>query len=301
AFTLEASAGCPPDPCFTKGQDWGFAPLHPQHIREDGYRYVQEYLRFQMRHTGLLRIDHVMGLHRLYWVPKGLSAAEGAYVTYHADELYAILCLESVRHQTTLVGENLGTVPPEVNSRMDRHELRQMFVVQYEQRPDLKAPLRIPPEHCVASMNTHDMPTFAAHWQGKDITDRAELGLIPKGQLKQERQTRRESNLALAEMLRREGWLAGERPTMAAVLRAMLHWLADSPAELLLINLEDLILEELPQNVPGTSQERPNWRRKASFTVEELRENAAFAEVLEEVEMIRSEAKPEQPPKRRRK
>ncbi|HWC59598.1 MAG TPA: 4-alpha-glucanotransferase, partial [Verrucomicrobiae bacterium] len=120
SFALDASAGAPPDLFFSKGQDWGFAPLHPRRIRENGYRHVLAFLRFQMHHARLLRIDHVMGLHRLYWVPHGFAAREGTYVNYPADELHAIFSLESHRHRTRLVGENLGTVPPAVNESMQR-------------------------------------------------------------------------------------------------------------------------------------------------------------------------------------
>ena len=124
SFALDASAGAPPDLFFSKGQDWGFAPLHPQRIRESGYRYVLAYLRFQMSRARMLRIDHVMGLHRLYWVPRGFGPAQGTYVNYAAEELHAIFNLESHRHRTLLVGENLGTVPPAVNESMERHGLR---------------------------------------------------------------------------------------------------------------------------------------------------------------------------------
>lgn len=282
-FAFAASAGAPPDPFFSKGQDWGFAPLHPQRLREDGYRYVREYLRFQMRHTDLLRIDHVMGLHRLYWIPDGLPASQGAFVTCPAHEWYAIYCLESVRHKAVLVGENLGTVPPEVNRAMDRHRLRQMFVLQYELRPDPRQPVRTPPRPSVASLNTHDMPTFAALWKGEDISDRARLGLVPGAAVSQERRTRQTTKAALVQFLQREGWLAMGRPTPAAVLRACLSWLSASPADLVLINLEDLILEELPQNVPGTSRERPNWRRKARLALEELQKDEWIRQVLDEV------------------
>lgn len=181
AFAPEANVGAPPDPVFTKGQDWGFAPLHPRRIRQQGYRYVLEFLRFQMRHTGLLRIDHVMSLHRLYWIPKGHPPGEGAYVRYRPEELHAILCLESNRNKTVVVGENLGTVPPEVDAGMKRHHLRQMYVVQYEVPPDPRRALRPPPAQCVASFNTHDMPPFQAFWQGKDIEDRSRPSwLLPR-------------------------------------------------------------------------------------------------------------------------
>jgi 4-alpha-glucanotransferase len=287
AFALGASAGAPPDSFFSKGQAWGFAPLHPQVSREDRYRYVLEYLRFQMRQTGRLRIDHVMGLHRLYWVPKGVAPSEGAYVTYPADEFYALLCLESHRHKTTLVGENLGTVPPEVNSGMKRHGLRQMYVLQFEQRPDKSEALRTPPVQCVASINTHDMPTFAAHWGGGDIADRADLGLLRGPELTRERKRRRQLNLALSKFLLEQGFLDTRRPTPMAILRGCLKWLSASPAELVLINLEDLWLELLPQNVPGTFLERPNWQRKARFTIEEMEQMPELERLLLEVDRLR--------------
>jgi 4-alpha-glucanotransferase len=286
-FALGASAGAPPDRFFSRGQDWGFPPLHPRRTREQHYRYVIEYLRFQMRHTGMLRIDHVMGLHRLYWVPRGLPPTQGAYVSYPAEELYALLCLESHRHQTTLVGENLGTVPPEVNAGMKRHQLRQMFVLPFEQRPDPRQALRPVPARCVASMNTHDMPSFHAHWTGKDIADRAALGLFQRGELRKERERRRLLNAALIRFLQRQGCLRGKHPKTAAVLRASLRWLSASPAEMVVINLEDLWLEPLPQNVPGTSNERPNWRRKAAFPLEDIEKMAEVRDILHELDHLR--------------
>jgi 4-alpha-glucanotransferase len=285
AFATGANVGAPPDAFFNKGQDWGFTPLHPQRLREQSYRYLREVLGFQMRQTGMLRLDHVMSLHRLYWIPQGHSAKEGAYVTYPADELYAILSLESHRHKTALVGENLGTVPKEVNDAMARHGLRQMYVVQFAQRSNPSAALAKPPAHSVASLNTHDMPTFTAHWRGLDIDDRADLGLFTKAEVRKEHARRAELNLAFAKFLKGKGLLKGEirnvgsiRP--AAILKACLRWLRTSPAELVLVNLEDLWEEENPQNVPGTSIERPNWRRKARLSIEEILSNAECGDVL---------------------
>ena len=268
-FAPNVSAGAPPDSFFTKGQDWGFAPLHPRRTRELKYRYVIDYLRFQMRHTGLLRIDHVMGLHRLWWVPHGHPASAGAYVQYPAEELYAILSIESHRHKTMLVGENLGTVPPEVNRSMDRHGMRRMYVLQYEQQP--KGGLRTPEKSVVASVNTHDMPSFAAHWKGLDIEDRVDLGLIPKREIARVRREREQARKNLIAFLRRKKLLKMARPKTEEVLDAVLRYLAKSPAETVLVTLEDLWLEQRSQNVPGTSTERPNWRRKSRYTIEELR------------------------------
>ncbi|HEV2394280.1 MAG TPA: 4-alpha-glucanotransferase [Verrucomicrobiae bacterium] len=280
SFAFPAAAGAPPDLYFTQGQNWGFAPLHPQRIRQRHFGYVIEYLRFQLRCARVLRIDHVMGLHRLYWIPPGFPASLGAYVSNPAEELLAILCLESHRHQALLVGENLGTVPPEVNSAMARHQLRETYVLQYEQRPNAAHPLRPPPPFSLCSINTHDMPPFAAHWRGLDIADRFELGLIPRRKLSTEYKTRTRMNAALAKFLERAGLLKTGSKDGAAVLRAALRWLAASEAEALLVNLEDLWGEERPQNVPGTSIELPNWRRKTKLSLEEILTNPSIRDLL---------------------
>lgn len=266
-FVHGASVGAPPDSFFTKGQDWGFPPLHPEQLRRQGYRYFIDYIRFQMRHTGLLRIDHVMGLHRLWWVPPGGSAADGAYVRYNADELYAILCLESHRHQTMLVGENLGTVPPEVNHQMQRHGFRGMYVAQYEERDDPRAALPNPPRECVASVNTHDMPMWAAHWRGLDIKDRHDLGLLTAEEAREEQRHRAQRRKSLEAFLRSKKVLKG-RATARSVYQAIVDFLLQSPAEIVMLNLEDFWLETRPQNTPGTSTERINWRRKTKRPLE---------------------------------
>ena len=270
SFVPGANAGAPPDMFFTKGQDWGFAPLHPRHIRENEYRYVRAFLRFQMRHTRLLRIDHVMGLHRLYWVPRGFDAEQGTYVNYPADELQAIFNLESHRNRTQLVGENLGTVPEIVNHGLRRHRVRTMFVVQFEERPDPKAALRPPSALSVASVNTHDTPMFAAHWRGDDLRDSFRLGLLSRAELSKALANRARLKRALMKFLTCQRLLRKRSPAGRDVLEALLVWLGRSPSELVLINLEDLWSEARPQNVPGTSTERPNWRRKARLTLEQI-------------------------------
>src|SRR5262249_19677229 len=151
SFAVGASGGCPPDLVFPRGQDWGFPPLHPEGIRADGYSYVCAYLRHQMKSAGVLRIDHMPVFHRLYWVPAGMEASDGVYVRYPAEELYALFSLESHRHRTALVGEDLGTVPPEVPESMARHGVHRMYVLQYAARPEAEAALPPPPEESVAS------------------------------------------------------------------------------------------------------------------------------------------------------
>src|SRR4029079_1082368 len=181
------SAGAPPDTFFTKGQNWGFPPLQPDRLRDSGYRHLIDCLRHHLAHAGLLRIDHVMQFHRLFWIPQGMDASGGVYVRYPAEEFFAILSLESHRHQAIIVGENLGTVPPEIGEAMDRHDVLGMYVVQYELQPGSQG-LREPPARSVASLNTHDMPTFRAFWEAKDVDDLEDLGLFDPAQANAERE-----------------------------------------------------------------------------------------------------------------
>jgi 4-alpha-glucanotransferase len=281
-FALDASGGAPPDGLFIKGQNWGFPPQHPGAVRRQGYRYYRECLRHHMTRASMLRIDHVMGLHRAFWVPDGFSAAEGLYVHQRAEEYYAVLNLESHRHHVQIVGENLGTVPDYVNQGLARHGILGMHVGQFGVgTAEAGRAVETPPANTVASLNTHDTATFMSFWTGADIDDRLDLGLIRPEQAEQERSYRAAQRAAL---LHNFGVAADDA---AAVLRRWLEWLAEGPAEFLLINLEDLWLEILPQNVPGTWEERPNWRRKARFCLEEIRALPEFAGLLRRIGDIR--------------
>ena len=300
-YACKSSAGSPPDSMWTKGQDWGFPPLHPEKIREDGYRHVRDYLRHHLRLSRILRVDHVMQLHRLYWVPHGLPASRGAYVEYRDQELYAILALESHRSRTTLVGENLGTIPPAVNEAMDRHNLQRMYVVQYEtatceeedDEPRRNGPteLKPVPPGALASLNTHDMPTFAAWWRGEDILLRQGLDLIDEEEAERQRQERKSLRENLTDWLRSENWLRDASAGEEQIHLAILKFLASSEASVVLVNLEDLWLEPQPQNVPGTGVERPNWKRKAALTAEEFCQAPEVLAALQAVAQFRSAEK----------
>jgi 4-alpha-glucanotransferase len=203
-------------------------------------------------------------------VPHGLGARQGTYVNYPVEELFAIFSLESHRNRTRLVGENLGTVPPAVNESMARHGLREMFVVQFQESPNPQAALPQPKALSVASLNTHDTPTFAAHWRGDDLVESVRLGLMPRRDLKAAKQNRERIKTALVEFLKTKGFLKARYPGVRDVVPALIAWLKASPAEISLINLEDLWLETHPQNVPGTSTERPNWRRKSKLSIAQI-------------------------------
>ena len=289
AFATGASVGCPPDLVFTKGQNWGFPPLHPDRQRESGYRYLIACFRNQLRYANALRIDHVMGLHRLFWIPDGAEAKHGAFVATPSEEIYAILSVESHRRQAWLVGEDLGTVPPEVESALNRHAVSGMYVVQYELRPDPALPMRPVPPTTVASVNTHDMPPFASFWSGLDLDDRHALGLLDDAGLAHERQVRADQKATLVAFLEKENKVPAGTTVNdpATVLAGIWGWLATSPARVLLLNVEDLWLETEAQNTPNTSFERPNWQRKLRHPLEAMTENPHFRALLTEVDRLR--------------
>jgi 4-alpha-glucanotransferase len=319
AFALGMAAGAPPDALFSGGQNWGFPPLHPQRLRRQGYRYLIECLRTHLEQAAMLRIDHVMGFHRLYWVPDGMPATAGVYVRYPAEELYAVHVLESHRQQCALVGEDLGTVPDVVPEAMRRHGMHRLFVVQFTLPGKEGEAMAAPPPETVASLNTHDMPTFAGFWHGREIDDRIELGLLDDDEAEAERVARRTLQRATVAWLRREGLLApraasgaasapqtdagaaGEEAgeelagddVLAAVMRAVTYRLAASDAQVALITLDDLWLEREPQNIPGTGWERPNWRRKMRLAIDEICADPEVARVISRVDSLRRRSKPD--------
>ncbi|HLE78022.1 MAG TPA: 4-alpha-glucanotransferase [bacterium] len=285
-FIDGVSTGAPPDTFFRQGQNWGAQPLHPQRLRQQGYRYFIECLRHHLAHANLLRIDHVMGLHRSFWIPHGMPAADGVYVRYPADEFYAILAVESVRHRAMLVGENLGTVPREVTAAMRRRRVLQTYVVQYALQPSRTTPLGTVPADAVAAINTHDMPPFAAFWKGRDLRDLVRLGQLTSAQAAAEGRRRTTQLRALSGFLRRRRFLRGTA-SAAAMLRALLAYLGAGPARVVLVSLEDLWGESRPQNTPGTADERPNWRRKAALSLQRMRRVGTVSAALRDLDRSR--------------
>jgi 4-alpha-glucanotransferase len=276
-FVQGASGGAPPDPVFTNGQNWDFPPLHPEKVREQGYRYIIASLRHQLEVARMLRIDHMMNYHRLFWIPQGLENAEGLYVGYRAEELYAILTLESNRHGALIVGEDLGMVPPEVRPMMEKHGVYRTYVGQYDFIAE--GQVAQPPSRCVASLNTHDMFPFAAFWEEKDIEERLKLKLINARQAQEEMEQRRSIKRSLISALQYRGLNNEIAQDTLATLKAVLGLLAASPAYALLINLEDLWLETRPQNVPGMNRSQ-NWSRKARFALEDFSKMAQVTDML---------------------
>jgi 4-alpha-glucanotransferase len=248
-FVRGVSVGAPPDSFFPEGQVWGFPPPHPENIRARQHEYFRACIANHMAHASMLRIDHVMGLHRLFWVPEGTKAKDGHYVHYPADELYAVLTIESHRHKCAIVGEDLGTVPDYVPPAMLKHGVRRMFVVQYELK-DEDPPMREPERMCVASINTHDMPPFAKFWA--------------------------EAKESLKKRVVR--FVDAKSDAPLDVLEALLRWLGRSDAEIVLVNLEDLWLNTEPVNMPGSPEK--SWTHVPKLGLDEVRVNEQVLRLL---------------------
>jgi 4-alpha-glucanotransferase len=291
AFLLGVSAGAPPDAVFTRGQNWTFPPLHPDKIREQGYRYVIGYLQHHLKHASILRIDHVMGLHRLFCIPNGMEADHGTYLRYRADEFYAILALESHRHKTIIVGEDLGTVPHYVRLAMNEHGLSRMYVLHYELISDAQKGLPSVSDNSVASLNTHDMPPFAAFWREDDIQQRLDLGLLDDAGARGEKRTRRVIKEVLIKSLEDKGWLKKNEIDTAVALKGCLSFLAASKAPMVLVNLEDLWLETQPQNVPSMMNNYPNWQHKVRYLFEEFCQMPQVTDTLRNINELRKQGR----------
>ncbi len=280
SYANGVTTGAPPDPFFSAGQNWGFAPLQPEAIRDRQYGHFIGVIRHHLLNARILRIDHVMGLHRLYWIPRGAPATEGVYVHYRAEELFGIVALESHRNRAVIVGEDLGTVPDYVRETMAKRNFQRLYVMQFmcTENPD-QAVLPVP-DNAVASFNTHDMPPFASFWTGDEFDRRQKLGFLSDSAVAHEKEMRGRMRGAVTEYLRRQGLLPEGESGLEQVMRALSVWLAKGPAWLTQVSLEDLWLETEPQNVPGTHLENPNWTRKAKKRLEEFMADPSVNELL---------------------
>jgi 4-alpha-glucanotransferase len=285
-FAWGMGTGAPPDDFFTEGQNWGFPPVNPDASRRSGHRHFAECLRHHMGAAGMLRLDHVMQLHRLYWVPDGMTAREGVYVSYPREELFAVLAVESARSGCVVVGEDLGTVPDEIRQAMDRHGLAGMYVAQFEMPSWPGADLGTPSPGSLAALNTHDTPTFTGYLHGLDITFRHDLGLLDDGQAAVERADREQAVANLVRFLA-ERSLLDEPGDEHEILRGVLRHLAVSEASTMLLALDDLWGETEPHNVPGTVTERPNWALRMRDSLAALAVDDVVRNDLELLQQLR--------------
>jgi 4-alpha-glucanotransferase len=261
-LTHGASVGAPPDEWNPNGQDWGLPPFHPQLLRERAYAPVIELLRATMRRGGALRIDHILGLMRLYWIPSGAAPGEGAYVDYPWRDLIAIVALESRRNRCLVVGEDLGTVPEGLREAMAAAGILSYRLLYFEKETEtsFRPPERYPREALVA-VGTHDLPTLAAYWAGSDLALRDRLNLWPSPALREAAfRARASDRAALVELLRSEQLLEAESTSQKPPIAAIYGLLGKTPCRLLMVQVEDIVSQIEQINVPGTDRQYPNWR-----------------------------------------
>jgi 4-alpha-glucanotransferase len=281
-FVAGCRVGAPPDDFAPQGQDWGFPPPNARRHREDGYRLFAESIRKNCRHGGALRIDHVMRLFRLYWIPEGSDATQGAYVREKAEDFVRVLALESVRNRVTVVGEDLGTVLPEIRETLARFGILsyRLFYFEKNQGGEFRDAKEYPAQALVSS-TTHDLPTLAGFWMGADIEARKRAGVVDDASYREQWDRRNHDKQKMLDRLFAQGLMREDLPRAAAgypewtgeLHNAAIGFLAMTPSQLLAVNQEDVTKEPFQQNLPGTTWQYPNWGRKMRFTVEELRDN----------------------------
>jgi 4-alpha-glucanotransferase len=274
-FVRGASVGAPPDPYAPQGQNWGLPPLNPRALRADRYQYFISLVRSGLRHAGALRMDHILGLFRLFWIPEGRTGEEGAYLRYPTEDLLGILALESVRHNAIVVGEDLGTVPDEVPPTLARWGVLSSKVLQFERDHGGEyKPSWTYPALSLATADTHDMVSIAGFWSGHDIDIRRSVGLIESDEdARRAHEDRSRDRDALLRRLADEHLLpSAVAPRFASDLRGAVHaFLCRSPAQLVGISLDDLTGELEPVNVPGVGPDHyPSWTRKMRETLETM-------------------------------
>ena len=301
-FAPGVSIGAPPDPLAPQGQDWGLPPLDPARLRDSGFDYWRQLLRMSFRHAGALRVDHVLGFVRQFWIPHGFDGSMGAYVRFPAEELFGIAALESVRAKCVIVGEDLGTVPPELPSLMRRWGVLSSKVLYFERNhTGGYRPRDEWPRDALATVNTHDLAPLAAFWTGRDIELRAELGLIEPDRIEQHRAERAHDRARMLDRLEADGALSaderaaivqegggegegegeGDAAALALLVEGVHRFLRSTPAALAGLSLDDLALETETVNVPGVSAEEfPAWTRRMRESLANLIEGPAFGPAL---------------------
>ena len=297
-FARGAAMGAPPDAFNQKGQDWGLPPLNPRNLQDAGYRLFLDTLRANLPPDGIIRMDHVMGLFRLFWIPEGLSPQDGAYVSYPARDLLGLLTLESQRQRTLVIGEDLGTVAPHIRRDLARARIFSYRVFYFERKfgNHFAAPEDYP-RRALACVTTHDLPTLAGYWEGRDLDLKKELDLYPSPQAAdQDAASRSQDRLHLAEALGQRGLLPpGYTPPATGcpeeIRRGVLAYLGQSQAALVETRLEEFLGITAQQNLPGTFDEHPNWRQKIPSSLEDMRSNPEVSRLAKTLRQARKKRK----------
>ena len=286
------SIGAPPDPFSPGGQVWDLPPPIPRVLTASGYTAFRGLLAANMRHAGALRIDHAMGLARLFWIPDGGTARDGAYVRYPLDDLLAVLAQESQRASCIVVGEDLGTVPVGFRERMDAADVLSYRIVWFERDGKAFLPPSRYPAKAAACVSTHDLPTIAGWWTGADIRERRDLGHVDDDGAAAARAERLADKRALGAALAQAGVVA-DSPVDAAgphhpsITAAIHRDAAQAASALLLLQADDLAGEVEALNVPGTDRERPNWRRKVGVEASALWATPAATQAIADLAATR--------------
>ena len=298
-YVTQASVGAPPDILGPLGQNWGLPPMDPEVLYQKGYQPIIDLFSSNMANSGALRIDHAMALLRLWWVVKGDSADKGGYVYYPVDDLLGILALESHRHQTLIIGEDLGTVPEEIREKLASNGVYSYRVFFFEQAED--GGFYSPSHYPVQSMSTltiHDFPTLIGYWHCNDLALGKELGLYPTEEILQPLYaSRHENKQQILNTLHGHGSIPSEvghdvnyvGMTKALNYGMQVHMARGSSA-LLSLQLEDWLQMDKPVNIPGTFNEYPNWRRKLSQNLEDIFSNRDILDLSANISQARRDA-----------
>lgn len=300
SLALDASIGAPPDILGPLGQNWGLPPLDPQALQANGFDAYIQLLRANMQHCGALRIDHVLGLLRLWWIPKGDQATQGAYVYYPVEEMLAILALESHRQQCSVIGEDLGTVPDEIIDILRDagvHSYKVFFFETSEQDGGYISPAHYAGQS-MSALCTHDMPTLRGFWHCDDLKMGQELGLYPDpDQLQQLFDQRLKSKQGILDSVAWHGNLpesTGRDAQYVAMdenlAEALQIHLAAGSSTLMSVQLEDWLQMDNPVNIPGTVDEYPNWRRKLTLNLDDVFSDARVNRVADKLTQTRGKA-----------
>jgi len=269
-FFKEVSVGAPPEEVFQQGQDWGFPSFHPLRHRDEGYEYLRKSLRNHLKYCKILRMDHVMGLYRVYCVPKGFTGHDGIYLRFPPEDLFAIAMLEAYQAKADVIGENLGTVPEAVGEILTRRNLNGMWVLQMETWRKPQEVFNPVPPNALASFNTHDMPMWAQYCKGDDLLLVRDLKILNPDSYAEFLKNRKKT---IAEWEQYFG-----KDAMTTKLHESL---AKTGAKYFVVTLEDLWSEEEPQNIPGTWKEYPNWRRKYALRMNQWTKHSQALDIFE--------------------
>lgn len=274
-IAFDADVGAPPDGFNPKGQNWGFPPVMPGSLIENRYEFLIRTLRKNMKHAGAIRIDHALSIFRLYWIPRNLEASAGAYVRYPSEDILRIIALESMRNRTIVIAEDLGTVGDDIKERLMGFKMLSYRLLYFERNypdPSFRQPEAYP-SMALCAVTTHDLPTLAGYWQGRDIMLRNKLGLYKNAEaMKEELLDRENVRKLLIEVLNSKDIRINEPDEMTEELcLAVYEYLSKAPCKLLSVSLDDITGSREQQNMPGVTKAYPSWTRKTLLTIDELK------------------------------